>query len=158
MTPGLSNPNWVNTAITQSSLNYNSHLSGTPMRNQSHVVSRAICCKGTLNWYLSSDLSESPSHPVGPTWMKVRGSEHSAKSNTPKLNQHRRQKLWITVLTVNIEVKILLGTSSYVFCNADIPASICYLGIQNLRQKKRQNMALELIYRQLTAKETSGED
>lgn len=63
----------------------------------------------------------------------------------------------MTVLTMNIEVKILLGTSSYVFCNADIPASICYLGIQNLRQK-RQNMALELVYRQLTAKEASGED
>lgn len=64
----------------------------------------------------------------------------------------------MTVLTVNVEVKIFLGTSSYIFCNADISASICYLGVQNLRQKKRQKMALELIYRELTAKEANGED
>lgn len=43
----------------------------------------------------------------------------------------------MTVLTVNVEVKIFLGTSSYIFCNADISASICYLGVQNLRQKKK---------------------
>lgn len=49
----------------------------------------------------------------------------------------------MTVLTVNVEVKILLGTSSYIFCNADISASICYLGIQNLRQKKTKKKRIK---------------
>lgn len=123
------------------------HLHGIHIKSWSHGISQTMFCQGTLNLYMISSASESPLYPKRQL-ICIKLSICTLKlthSSWTTIWKKITRKLWITVLTMNIEVKILFGTSSYVFHDTDIPARICYLGIQNLR--KRNKIVVKWIYK-----------